>query len=302
MPPSFCASILRFATANGHAPLGDSIIQNERISTRLCSIQHNKPVSIFDMPLIQTDLGTLKRKKTCTTEYQDFIDRPRSKPKVNPPTPEYHPTQMLMCHETLDDPIYEPPAPFSRLRRGDNVLSLTIRSGVSFGVVRFSASRPSVRAFGGHSASKKPAPSATPGAPEITDVPCTPSARKNSEAPVCRRSSSPPLTESRKRRVAYANSQTARVQNNNPCSFDNRLAVAAALSSNSEDAKRFEFCDLPCDVVDNAALRRSPNPLEEVMSSPSIHRSSNDCDSHLQEVELTLQMLGDEFDQFLQKS
>lgn len=339
MASSFGASTRRIAPGKGHTPLR-GFIQNERISNRLRSSQHNKPFSIFDMPLIQTDLGKFKRKKVYTTEYRDFLDRPRSKPKSKPkkqastneehaeardvdvdvedsmdtvlllsPMPEDHSTQMLMCHETLDDSAYEPYVPFSNLHRSDNALSLTIRSGDSFGVVSFSTRRPSVRAFSRHSPLKNTTPNVTPSVPDATgapDAPCTPNARKTSNPSVRRISNSPPRTESRKRRVADANPPVARAPRKprapkaNKRSFDNRLAVAAALTSNSEDASRFELCDLPCDVVDNAVLRWNPNPLDDVMSSPSIHRSLNECDP-LQEVDLTLQLLGDEFDQFLQK-
>lgn len=292
------------------------------------------------MPLIQTDLGKFKRKKVYTAEYKDFLDRPRSKPKSKPkkqantnkeehvetreggveestdtvlllsPIPEDHLTQMLVCHETLDDSAYEPYVPFSKLHRSDKALSLSIRSGQSFGVVRFRTRRPSVRAFSGRRHSKNTTTNVTPSVADATGVPDvlhTPDARNILEPPVRRISNSPPRTESRKRRVADANPPIARIpkqpraQKANMRSFDNRLAVAAALSSNSEDASRFELCDLPCDVVDNAVLQGGPNPLDEFMSSQSIHRSSlNDCNS-LQEVDLTLQLLGDEFDQFLQK-
>jgi len=336
MPLVLGALTWRFAPGKGHPPLRGSI-QNERISKRLRSSQHNKPFSIFDMPLIQTDLGKFKRKKAYTPEYKDFLDRPRSKPKSKPkqrantnkeehakaremdvenstdtvllisPMSEDHLTQMLVCHETLDDSAYDPDVPVSNLHRSDNALSLTIRSGDSFGVVRFRTRRPGVRAFLGRSHSKEPASNVTPSVPDATgipDAPLTPNALKRSEPSVRRISNSPPRTESRKRRVADAKPPIAsapkkpRAQKANKRSFDNRLAVAAALSSNSEDASRFELCDLPCDVVDNAVLQGGPNPLDDVMRSPSIHRSMNECDP-LQEVDLTLQLLGDEFDQFL---
>ena len=46
-------------------------------------------------------------------------------------------TEMLMCHETLDDSIYEPYVPFSKLHNGKRSLVVTILTGQSFGPVRF---------------------------------------------------------------------------------------------------------------------------------------------------------------------
>jgi hypothetical protein len=278
------------------------------------------------MPLVQTDLGKFKRQKVHTKEYQSFMDITRTKTKHQPrqravkrkiagaqsecdamdtvadtaaendtvlllsPVQNDPLTEMLMCHETLDDSAYDPYVPFSKLYRGKRALAITIRAGESFGPVRFEKCNLA-----------HPTPS--PRSPE------TPCASKKLEDKEHKSVASPPNTENRKRRVkqtiaACAPPKKPRGVKMSKKSIENRLMVAAALSANAEDATRFQLCEPPCEVVDNAAYRLSPNPLDGFVQSPSNHQTGTGfqfVQSHdlLEEVESTLELFGDVFDQFV---
>ena len=273
------------------------------------------------MPLVQTDLGKFKRKKVHTQEYQSFMDITRVKTKHQPrqravkqkiadaqntcaaadtvadnntvmllsPVQDDPLTEMLMCHETLDDSICEPYVPFSKLYNGRRALTITICTGQSFGPVRFEKCK-----------RVQPTPS-----PESPKTPC---ASKKLEDKDHKPTASPPNTENRKRRVkktiaACAPPKKPRGVKMSKKSIENRLMVAAALSANAEDATRFQLCDPPCEVVDNAAYRLSPNSLDAFMQSPLNHQAGTGfqfMQSHdlLEEVDSTLELFGDVFDQF----